>query len=40
MKGKQRIMQLLEAYEDKDFFIERADYLEHSRLAIRDELIV
>jgi len=39
MKNKQRIMKLLELYENKDFFDERANYLEHSRLVIKDEMI-
>jgi len=40
MKAKQKIMRLLEVYEDKDNFAERADSLARSPLAIRDELIV
>jgi hypothetical protein len=39
-KQRQRIMRLLEVYEDNDNFAERAHYLENSRLSIRDELIV
>jgi hypothetical protein len=40
MNAKQRIMDLLELYEGEDFFNERAKHLEHSRLLIKDELIV
>ncbi|GEM_PF-3353122 len=39
MKGK-NIMKLLETYEDKDFFYERAKHWEDSPLNIRDESIV
>lgn len=37
---KKRIMDLLELYEGEDFFTERAKHLEHSRLSIKDELII
>jgi hypothetical protein len=40
INSRERIMNLLEAYEDRDFFNERADRLANSRLSIRDELIV
>jgi hypothetical protein len=40
MKARQRIMHLLEIYENKDLFDDRAEHLEHSRLDIKDELIV
>jgi len=40
MRAKKRIMELLELYEGKDFFAERASNLENSRLSIKDELIV
>jgi hypothetical protein len=36
---KNRIVSLLETYEDKDFFFERAKHWEESPLNIRDELI-
>ncbi len=38
--SKKRIMKLLEIYEDKDFFEDRAEHLERSPLALKDELIV
>ena len=38
--SRQRIMKLLEIYEDKDFFDERAQHMENSRLSIKDEMIV
>jgi hypothetical protein len=36
---KNRIVGLLEKYEENDLFYDRAGYLESSRLNIRDELI-
>ncbi|HYD02864.1 MAG TPA: hypothetical protein VEC16_01050 [Alphaproteobacteria bacterium] len=39
MNGRSRIVDLLEKYEENDFFHDRAGYLENSRLNIRDEII-
>jgi hypothetical protein len=36
---KNRIVNLLETYEDRDFFYERADSWENSSLDIKDEII-
>lgn len=37
--GNKRIVDLLETYENRDFFHERANHWEHSPLSIKDELI-
>jgi hypothetical protein len=37
---KNRIVNLLETYENKDFFYERAKSWENSPLNIKDELII
>ena len=38
-KKNSRIVNLLETYENRDFFYDRASHWEHSPLSIKDELM-